>query len=287
LSTQLKSDIVLILVTMVWGTTFIIVKNAIQTLPVYNFLFIRFLLAFLLLTIIFHKKLKTIDKKTLAVASVIGAMLFLGYAFQTMGLKYTTASKSGFISGFSVVLVPILEAVFLKRKPSKSSILGIVLAFIGLILLTANIDLSINIGDFLTLLCAFAFGMQIVLIAKYASTLDTYLLATIQIGIVALLSGIITLLLEKPFVPTSFNVWSAIVITGVFATAFAIVAQNTMQAYTTATHAALIFALEPVFAAIAAFLIGGEVMSFRAILGGIFMFTGIVLSELPEKETGK
>jgi len=287
LSTQLKSDIVLILVTMVWGTTFIIVKNAIQTLPVYNFLFIRFLLAFLLLTIIFHKKLKTIDKKTLAVASVIGAMLFLGYAFQTMGLKYTTASKSGFISGFSVVLVPILEAVFLKRKPSKSSILGIVLAFIGLILLTANIDLSINIGDFLTLLCAFAFGMQIVLIAKYASTLDTYLLATIQIGIVALLSGIITLLLEKPFVPTSFNVWAAIVITGVFATAFAIVAQNTMQAYTTATHAALIFALEPVFAAIAAFLIGGEVMSFRAILGGIFMFTGIVLSELPEKETGK
>jgi drug/metabolite transporter (DMT)-like permease len=272
---------------MVWGTTFIIVKNAIQTLPVYNFLFIRFLLAFLLLTIIFHKKLKTIDKKTFAVASVIGAMLFLGYAFQTMGLKYTTASKSGFISGFSVVLVPILEAVFLKRKPSKSSILGIVLAFIGLILLTANIDLSINIGDFLTLLCAFAFGMQIVLIAKYASTLDTYLLATIQIGIVALLSGIITLLLEKPFVPTSFNVWSAIVITGVFATAFAIVAQNTMQAYTTATHAALIFALEPVFAAIAAFLIGGEVMSFRAILGGIFMFTGIVLSELPEKETGK
>ncbi|MBT1279283.1 DMT family transporter [Thermoanaerobacter sp. CM-CNRG TB177] len=287
MSTQLKSDIVLILVTMVWGTTFIIVKNAIQTLPVYNFLFIRFLLAFLLLTIIFHKKLKTIDKKTLAVASVIGAMLFLGYAFQTMGLKYTTASKSGFISGFSVVLVPILEAVFLKRKPSKSSILGIVLAFIGLILLTANIDLSINIGDFLTLLCAFAFGMQIVLIAKYASTLDTYLLATIQIGIVALLSGIITLLLEKPFVPTSFNVWAAIVITGVFATAFAIVAQNTMQAYTTATHAALIFALEPVFAAIAAFLIGGEVMSFRAILGGIFMFTGIVLSELPEKETGK
>ncbi|MFV9567088.1 DMT family transporter [Thermoanaerobacter mathranii] len=287
MSTQLKSDIVLILVTMVWGTTFIIVKNAIQTLPVYNFLFIRFLLAFLLLTIIFHKKLKTIDKKTLAVASVIGAMLFLGYAFQTMGLKYTTASKSGFISGFSVVLVPILEAVFLKRKPSKSSILGIVLAFIGLILLTANIDLSINIGDFLTLLCAFAFGMQIVLIAKYASTLDTYLLATIQIGIVALLSGIITLLLEKPFVPTSFNVWSALVITGVFATAFAIVAQNTMQAYTTATHAALIFALEPVFAAIAAFLIGGEVMSFRAILGGIFMFTGIVLSELPEKETGK
>lgn len=273
MSKQLKSDIVLILVTMVWGSTFVIVKNAIQTLPVYNFLFIRFLLAFLLLAIIFHKKLKNIDNKTLAAASIIGTMLFLGYAFQTMGLKYTTASKSGFITGFSVVLVPILEAVFLKRKPSKPAILGIVLAFIGLILLTTNIDLSINIGDFLTLLCAFAFGMQIVLITKYASTLDTYLLATIQIVVVAVLSGIVSLIFEKPFIPTSLDVWSAIIITGVFATAFAIVAQNTMQAYTTATHTALIFALEPVFAAIAAFLIAGEVMSFRAILGGIFMFS--------------
>ncbi|EIW00649.1 DMT family transporter [Thermoanaerobacter siderophilus] len=287
MSKQLKSDIVLILVTMVWGSTFIIVKNAIQTLPVYNFLFMRFLLAFLLLAIIFHKKLKNIDNKTLAAASIIGTMLFLGYAFQTMGLKYTTASKSGFITGFSVVLVPILEAVLLKRKPSKPAILGILLAFIGLILLTTNIDLSINIGDFLTLLCAFAFGMQIVLIAKYASTLDTYLLATIQIGVVAVLSGIVSLIFEKPFIPTSLDVWPAIIITGVFATAFAYVAQNTMQAYTTATHTALIFALEPVFAAIAAFLIAGEVMSFRAIIGGIFMFAGIVLSELPEKEVSK
>ncbi|SHE52221.1 EamA-like transporter family protein [Thermoanaerobacter uzonensis DSM 18761] len=287
MSKQLKSDIVLTVVTMVWGSTFIIVKNAIQTLPVYNFLFIRFLLAFLLLVIIFYKRLKNIDKKTLTAASLIGTMLFLGYAFQTMGLKYTTASKSGFITGFSVVLVPILEAVFLKRKPSKPAILGILLAFIGLILLTTNIDLSINIGDFLTLLCAFAFGMQIVLIAKYASTLDTYLLATIQIGIVALLSGIVTFLFEKPFIPTSVDVWLAIIITGVFATAFAYVAQNTMQAYTTATHTALIFALEPVFAAIAAFLIAGEVMSFRAIIGGIFMFAGIVLSELPESEVSK
>lgn len=284
---QLKSDIVLTAVTMVWGSTFIVVKNAIQALPVYNFLFIRFLLAFSLLAIIFHKKLKSIDKKTFSIALLIGTMLFLGYAFQTMGLRYTTASKSGFITGFSVVLVPVLEAVFLKRKPSKPAILGISLAFIGLILLTTNINLSINIGDFLTLLCAFAFGMHIVLIAKYASALDTYLLATVQIGVVAILSGVMSLIFEKPFVPTSLDVWTAIIITGVFATAFAYVAQNTMQAYTTATHTALIFALEPVFAAIAAFLLAGEVMSFRAIIGGIFMFSGIVLSELPEKEISK
>ncbi|MGB9809877.1 MAG: EamA family transporter, partial [Caldanaerobacter sp.] len=92
MSKQLQSDIVLTLVTMIWGSTFIIVKNAIQSLPVYNFLFIRFLLAFFLLAAIFYKKLKKIDKSTLMAASLIGTMLFLGYAFQTMGLLYTTAS---------------------------------------------------------------------------------------------------------------------------------------------------------------------------------------------------
>ncbi|ERM92690.1 DMT family permease [Caldanaerobacter subterraneus subsp. yonseiensis KB-1] len=287
MSKQLQSDIVLTLVTMIWGSTFIIVKNAIQSLPVYNFLFIRFLLAFLLLAAIFYKKLKKIDKSTLIAASLIGTMLFLGYAFQTMGLLYTTASKSGFITGFSVVLVPILEAILLKRKPTKAATVGVVLAFIGLILLTTNIDLSINIGDFLTLLCAFAFAMHIVLISKYASKMDTYLLATIQIGMVALLSGIVSLIFEKPFIPTSLDVWEAIIITGVFATAFAFVAQNTMQAYTTATHTALIFSLEPVFAALAAYLIAGETMSIRAIIGGAFMLAGIILSELPEKKIEK
>ncbi|AAM23907.1 drug/metabolite transporter (DMT)-like permease [Caldanaerobacter subterraneus subsp. tengcongensis MB4] len=287
MSKQLQSDIVLTLVTMIWGSTFIIVKNAIQSLPVYNFLFIRFLLAFLLLAAIFYKKLKKIDKSTLMAASLIGTMLFLGYAFQTMGLLYTTASKSGFITGFSVVLVPILEAILLKRKPTKAATVGVVLAFIGLILLTTNIDLSINIGDFLTLLCAFAFAMHIVLISKYASKMDTYLLATVQIGMVALLSGIVSLIFEKPFIPTSLDVWGAIIITGVFATAFAFVAQNTMQAYTTATHTALIFSLEPVFAALAAYLIAGETMSIRAIIGGAFMLAGIILSELPEKEPEK
>ncbi|MGB9780412.1 DMT family transporter [Caldanaerobacter sp.] len=287
MSKQLQSDIVLTLVTMIWGSTFIIVKNAIQSLPVYNFLFIRFLLAFLLLAAIFYKKLKKIDKSTLMAASLIGTMLFLGYAFQTMGLLYTTASKSGFITGFSVVLVPILEAILLKRKPTRAATLGVVLAFIGLILLTTNIDFRINIGDFLTLLCAFAFAMHIVLISKYAVKMDTHLLATVQIGMVAFLSGIVSFIFEKPFIPTSLDVWGAIIITGVFATAFAFVAQNTMQAYTTATHTALIFSLEPVFAALAAYLIAGETMSLRALIGGAFMLTGIILSELPEKEPEK
>lgn len=282
MSKQLKSDLILLFVTMIWGTTFIIVKNAVKLVPVYNFLFLRFLVAFLVLAAIYFKKLKTIDMRTLIISSIIGIMLFAGFALQTTGLKYTSASKSGFITGFSVVLVPMLEAVLLKAKPSKSSIAGIILAVVGLGFLTTNIEFSINFGDFLTLLCAVAFAMQIVLIAKYAPSIDTYSLAIVQIAVVAALSGLFSILFEKPFIPASFNTWSAILITGILATAFALVAQNAMQANTSATHAALIFSLEPVFSAIAAFLIAGEVMSFRAIIGAILMFTGIILSEIPE-----
>jgi len=282
LSKQLRSDLVLVLVTIIWGSTFIIVKNAIEILPVYNFLFIRFSIAFFLLAIIFYKKLLKIDKRTLIISSAIGTMLFAGYAFQTMGLMYTSASKSGFITGFSVVLVPIFEALFLKSKPSRAAVTGIVLAVIGLFLLTTNVNFSINFGDFLTLLCAFAFAMHIILIAKFASSVDTFVIATLQIGVVAILSGIASFTFETPVIPTNLSVWGAIIITGVFATAFAYVAQNTMQAYTTATHTALIFSLEPVFSAVAAFLIAGEVMSLKAITGGIFMLLGIILAEIPQ-----
>ncbi|MGB9679861.1 MAG: DMT family transporter [Thermoanaerobacteraceae bacterium] len=282
MSKQLRSDLVLVLVTIIWGSTFIIVKNAIEILPVYNFLFIRFSIAFFLLAIIFYKKLLNIDKRTLIISSAIGTMLFAGYAFQTMGLMYTSASKSGFITGFSVVLVPIFEAFFLKSKPSRAAVTGIVLAVIGLFLLTTNVNFSINFGDFLTLLCAFAFAMHIILIAKFASSVDTFVIATLQIGVVAILSGIASFTFETPVIPTNFSVWGAIIITGVFATAFAYVAQNTMQAYTTATHTALIFSLEPVFSAVAAFLIAGEVMSLKAITGGIFMLLGIILAEIPQ-----
>lgn len=284
MSKQLRSDLVLVFVTLIWGTTFIIVKNAVKLLPVYNFLFLRFFIAFLVLALFYFKKLKAIDKRTLVISSAVGIMLFAGYALQTTGLKYTTAAKSGFITGFSVVLVPVLEAVLIKAKPSKSSVIGIIFAVIGLGLLTTNVNFSINFGDLLTLLCAAAFAMQVVLIAKYASSIDTYLFATIQIAVVAALSGIFSILFENPTIPLSLDIWPAILITGILATAFALSAQNAMQANTSATHAALIFSLEPVFSAIAAFLIAGEVMSFRAVIGAILMFAGIILSEIPDKD---
>ena len=274
----------LLLVTVIWGSTFVVVKNATSILPVYNFLFLRFLIALIVLVIMFGKRLLHIDKKTFAVSIIVGIMLFLGYAFQTLGLKYTTASKSGFITGFNVVLVPILESIFLKAKLSKTSWLSVLLALAGLFLMTANIDLKINFGDFLTLLCAVSFAFQVVLIAKYAPSVDTVSFAIIQIFVVTLLSGILSFVYEKPIIPTDKTVWFALILTGIFATAFALAVQNTMQANTSATHAAIIFSLEPVFSAITAYLVSGEIMTLRSIIGGFLMLISMILSEMPSKD---
>ncbi|AEF17839.1 MULTISPECIES: DMT family transporter [Thermoanaerobacterium] len=284
MSKKLKSDIMLLLVTVIWGSTFVVVKNATSILPVYNFLFLRFSIALIILVIMFGKRLLHIDKNTFAVSIIVGIMLFLGYAFQTLGLKYTTASKSGFITGFNVVLVPILEAFFLKAKLSKTSWLSVLLALGGLFLMTANIDLKINFGDFLTLLCAVSFAFQVVLIAKYAPSVDTISFAIIQIFVVTLLSGILSFVYEKPTIPTDKTVWFALILTGIFATAFALAVQNTMQANTSATHAAIIFSLEPVFSAITAYLVSGEIMTLRSIIGGFLMITSMILSEMPSKD---
>lgn len=281
---KLKSDIMLILVTVIWGSTFIIVKNATSVIPVYNFLFLRFLIAFIVLAILYGRRLVNIDKRTFIVSVLVGTMLFLGYALQTLGLKYTTASKSGFISGFNVVLVPILEAFFLKAKLSKTSWISVILAMVGLLLITTNVDLKINFGDFLTFLCAVSFAFQIVLIAKYAPSVDTISFATIQILVVATLSGILSFIYEKPTIPTNKTVWFALILTGIFATAFALTVQNTMQANTSATHAAIIFSLEPVFSAITAFLVAGEVMTLKSIIGGFLMLLSMILSEMPSKD---
>ncbi|ORX23135.1 multidrug DMT transporter permease [Thermoanaerobacterium sp. PSU-2] len=284
MSKNLKSDIMLLLVTVIWGSTFVVVKNATSILPVYNFLFLRFLIALIVLVIMFGKRLLHIDKKTFAVSIIVGIMLFLGYAFQTLGLKYTTASKSGFITGFNVVLVPILESIFLKAKLSKTSWLSVLLALAGLFLMTANIDLKINFGDFLTLLCAVSFAFQVVLIAKYAPSVDTVSFAIIQIFVVTLSSGILSFVYEKPIIPTDKTVWFALILTGIFATAFALAVQNTMQANTSATHAAIIFSLEPVFSAITAYLVSGEIMTLRSIIGGFLMLISMILSEMPSKD---
>lgn len=285
------ADLSLLFVAFIWGTTFVLVQNAISTMEPFAFngfrFFIAFVILFLSLLLFQRKQLQFLSKKIVISGFLLGFWLFLGYATQTLGLLYTTSSKAGFITGLSVVLVPFFSFLLLKQKPSFPAIIGVSIATIGLFLLTMTDIAALNIGDFFVLICAFGFAMHIIFTGKFSEQFPTLLLTTIQILTVSILSMISSFIFEdfnemmKLSVFSSQSVIIALIVTSVFATALAFFAQTSFQKYTTPTRVALIFAMEPVFAAIAGYYWASERLSISAIMGCLFIFLGMIFAELP------
>ncbi|WP_339059964.1 DMT family transporter [Tepidibacillus marianensis] len=283
------ADSVLLLVTLIWGTTFVIVQNAIAILPPYTFNGIRFSLAAIVLLVYILIKDRNsflhLGKKGFISGILLGVFLFGGYAFQTAGLAYTTASKAGFITGLSVVLVPIFSIFLLKIFPKWPTIVGVLLATVGMYLMTMIEGGHFDWGDLLVFLCAIFFALHIVFMGKFAPQYKTLPLAWVQIMTVALLNLFMMFFYDYPSVRIDDllqkDVWIALLITSVFATAFAYVAQTTFQSYTTPTRVAIIFAMEPVFSAMTSYLIQDEVMNNWTIMGGLLIFLGMIIVELP------
>ncbi|MBP1930384.1 DMT family transporter [Ammoniphilus resinae] len=292
------ADLSLLLVAFVWGTTFVIVQNAISVLPPHTFNGIRFFLAsvflFLVLLFLYPQQLKQLSKKMVFAGVILGVWLFGGYAFQTVGLLYTTSSKAGFITGLSVVLVPIFALFVLGQRPKWPAVLGVVAATIGLYLLTLGDSLNLNRGDVFVFFCAISFAGQIILTGKYAPNFPSMALALIQIATVSVLSIIASFLFEdwqhawQASTILNRDVLWALLITAGPATALAFLAQTICQRFTTPTRVALIFAMEPVFAALTAFIWTDEILGTKAISGCLLIFVGMILSELkPEQLTLK
>ncbi|KZE66455.1 hypothetical protein AWM68_06545 [Fictibacillus phosphorivorans] len=285
------ADFNLLLVALVWGTTFVIVQKAIAFLEPYSFNAIRFSFAALILVLILflfnsssviHFK----NNKLWISGVVLGFWLFLGYGFQTVGLLYTTSSKAGFITGLSVVLVPIFSYLLLKHKLNWQIGISSILAVAGLYLLTIHNSLTLNIGDAYVLLCAISFALHIVFTGKFAKSFNALCLTVIQLTTVSVLSFFTALFTEswhEMFAPEMVlqpEVITALVITALFATALAFLAQTYFQSFTTPARVALIFAMEPVFAAITAFIMLGERLGPKALTGCFLILVGMILSEI-------
>ncbi|MEJ8547051.1 DMT family transporter [Brevibacillus borstelensis] len=285
------ADVTLFLIAFVWGATFLVVQQAISALPPNAFNAIRFTIAVLFLLVIqllfFRGQWKAWNGALLKAGSVIGFWLCLGYALQTVGLLYTTPSKAGFITGLSVVLVPLFAFLILRNRIKPTAVVGVLLAAIGLYLLTQNQTLSFNTGDLLVFGCAICFALQIVVTGKYAPQFPALPLAIVQLATVAVLSWGYSFLFEdwsKAFDPEILlipEVARGLVITSIFATALAFLAQTALQKQTSSTRVALIFALEPVFAALTSYLWINEVLTGHQIFGGLLIFFGMILAELP------
>nr|WP_279325972.1 DMT family transporter [Bacillus sp. FJAT-47783] len=270
-----------------WGSTFVIVQNAIQVLPPNLFNGVRFFIAAILLTLwAYRKRTFSIHKSTWIHGLFLGMFLFFGYALQTLGLLYTSSSKAGFITGLSVLIVPILSVFLLKTKMTIFSMIGVLIGLTGLFLLTAGDFSSFTIGDILVLLCAFAFAFHIIFTDKYSRKHRALPLTIIQLVTVSLFSFFAFGLFEvnKYTVSlamfTHFDVVLALIITSLFATAYAFIIQTTFQPYTTATRVALIFAMEPVFAALTAFILIGERLTWMSTMGCVLIFIAMIVSEL-------
>lgn len=289
----LAADLLLLFVAFVWGATFVVIQDAVKVLEPFTFNGLRFLCAALFLlawiACFYRTQLKKINRSLLKSGLIMGGWLFSGYALQTFGLLYTTSSKAGFLTGLNVVLVPLLAFLILKQKPKSTAVIGVLIAAIGLYLLTAGSAGGFNIGDLLEFLCAIAFGMHIVFTAKYASQFPALVLTLIQISTVGVCNAIAALLFENwgksftPSVVSGSGVWLAILFTALLATVIAYLAQTALQKYTAPTHVALIFTMEPVFAALTAYVWAGERLGSVALIGCLLIFVGMILSEIPLK----
>ncbi|ARO17529.1 EamA/RhaT family transporter [Bacillus anthracis] len=287
------APLALLFVSFIWGATFVVVQNAMSFVGPFTFNGIRFLFAGIILLfvqMIFSKKTSKQDIKQSSLAGLtVGFFLCVGYVLQTFGLLYTTSSKAGFLTGLSIVMVPILSFIFLKQKATIFIVIGIAVATAGLYLLTAGDSFQLNIGDILVLGCAVAFAAHILVNGFFSKKISPLLLSTSQVLAVGMFSSICAFLFEDWEKLFSVALWTnssflfALFLTSLFATSIAFFIQTSAQKHTSPTRVAIIFAMEPVFAALTGVLVANEQLSISAIIGCLCIFLGMVFVELPSK----
>nr|BAL58421.1 permease, DMT superfamily [Candidatus Acetothermum autotrophicum] len=272
--------LLLILVTVIWGSTFAVIKETIETVPVPILLAIRF--SFAALVLLWVKP----ERKTLIPGLILGLLSFAGYATQTVGMLTTTASKAAFITGLSVILTPIVGAIWLRHRVPMRAWLAAILALIGLGLMTLNPTEGLVIGDFWVLGTALAYALYIVYLGEIAAHHKPIVLTALQIIVVALLSWGWAVPELRVLKNLSSSDIFALLYLAIFATALVLWLQALAQRVVPAYAAALIFALEPVFAAIFAYFLLGETLSLQGWLGGALVVLAMIMGEfrLPAKE---
>jgi drug/metabolite transporter (DMT)-like permease len=292
LSPTALAHLLLLAVVIIWGATFVLIKDALQDASPLLFNLLRMALAFVALVIINHRQLGSIKRQSLISGLIVGLFLAAGYQFQTAGLARTTAAKSALITGLVVVFVPLFT-IFPALRPTGTppprwtSALGAILAFSGLLLLTTpagtsgqNLFSTVGLGDILTLFCAVAFAAHLLSLAHVSKAIPTAHLATLQIGSAALLMTITLPLGGRPHLTLTPRLFVALAITSILATAVAFTIQSWAQQYLPPTHTAILLSLEPVFACITSFLVLHEHLGRRSLFGAALILIGIVTIEL-------
>lgn len=297
-----KGESALLTATLIWGATFTIVKMALHDTSPLVFISLRFTLAALILLPFLFKELKKIAKPVLTGGILLGIFYFLGFATQTIGLNYTSATKSGFITGTFVIFTPLLQIILERKPPSKGSVAGIILVIAGLIFLSSTgtsllsvfseIGQGFNAGDFFTLLCAFFFSLYVVYLDIISKKFDYRPLVFLQVAVTAVCGIFFAVILsssglEIPRMELTQNLLFAIGYTSILATIVTTVIMTKYQKLLLPSRAGIIYSLEPIFSAIVAFFVLNEKISNFGFVGGALIFSGLIVSELIDKKNEK
>ncbi len=273
-------ELALVGVAAIWGFTFTTVKEAVERVPVFEFLALRFTLAAIVMTAIFWPQVRSLGRAGWKAGGLAGACVLSGYACQTFGLQHTTASNAGFVTGLFVVIAPVLSSLVLRRRPGPGVAAGVVLSTVGLFLLSTKTGFHLRGGDAIVLGAALSFAVQIVVLARYSPEHSPAGLATVQMWVTAIPSAALSLTTDHITAPTSSKVVWAVIITGLFASAAAFLIQTAAQRYVSPSRTALILVSEPVFAGLSGVVVLGEVLSGRQWTGAALILAGMLIAEL-------
>lgn len=272
------ATVLLVLVTAIWGSTFFLIKDLVETIPATDFLAVRFTIAALAMAVVFRRQLLALTRRDVQVGLALGGLYGVAQILQTIGLAHTDASVSGFITGTYVVLTPILGAVIFRDRIPGRVWSAALLAMIGIGVLSLR-GVALGLGETVTLVAAAVYALHIIGLGRYARAETAVGLATVQalavagICVVASLPGGVR-------TPDSAGGWASVVYMALIAGAFALWAQTWAQSHLTAARAAIVMSLEPVFAALFAVLLGGESLTSRMLLGGSLVVAAMYLVEL-------
>lgn len=279
-----KAELILFTITFGWGLSFPLSKIALQFISPVFFVALRILITLIVFCLIFRKKISFGKFESWKAGIILGVFLFLGFSFQTIGLIYTSASKSGFITGTSIVIIPFAQYFILRIKPGVENIVGAVIVMAGLYILSEAYFTTPNAGDVLTFLCAIAFAIYPVLLNKYSERADFYNLTYGQFLSMTILSFILMIFMEMVFTRDFFiEIGAGLVILllygSLISTLLSIFLVTKYQKETTPLRAGIIYSMEAMFAALFAFIILGEILNLSQIIGALLMIVGLIISE--------
>lgn len=266
----------LVVATVFWGSTFVVVKDAIASVPPFEFLAIRFAVATLALWLFWRPRVRHLLGPA---PLLVGGALAAAFGLQTWGLVYTGATNAAFITGLYVVFTPLLGAVLLRRLPGVRIVVAVALATAGLGLLTLRASVGFTLGDLLVLLCAAAWAVQIVLLGRFAPTSDVRTLAVGQLAVATMIFAALVPT-DALVAPSGTGVWFAVGLTALGATAFGFAVQTWAQRHLSANRTAVVLTMEPVFGAVFGIAIAGERLGPVRWLGAALILTAIGVTEL-------